>query len=317
MTEHNATKVTDLPAQISDRLLNFWNSQITYNEKLTHYLQDHPDPAWGAEFNEETRKASQRWQANLHYYTDRLGIPNGYTDRLQFDQFRKTWTVKIPLESFYSIEGKIPFMHNPRLFQCRGCHDIFLVDSGRGCSNKVNYQGQNVANGFQTWRSVCSDACQQTSDERNTEAANAKRKERNAKRTEALASRQGRCRVCGELFTLKRVTGKTCSDRCKKALQRNPERYAIKEPAAEIKLPDDQVMAISDYVSKLGDARTRLLIAGCSKPLSDEQQTRLDQINEQLDTFSPEAASRAEFEKCAAIWLVDHPEAIKTEAVSR
>lgn len=316
MTEHNAIKVSDLPAQVSDRLLNFWNSQITANEKLTHYLQDHPDPVWGAELNEETRKASQQWRSDLDHFTFRLGIPNGYTDRLRFDQFRKTWTLKIPRESLYSLEWKIPSMYSPRLFQCRGCRGIFLVDSGIRVSSKNTPHGQ-VANGYQSWRSVCSDACQQISDERRTEANNAKRKERNAKRSEALASRQGRCRVCGELFTLKRVTGKTCSDRCKKALQRNPERYAIKEPAAEIKFPDDQVMAISDYVLRLSDAQMKMLLAKAKGALDEEQQQRYDGIKQQLSKYSSLAASRAEFEKCAAIWLVDHPEALNQEAVSR
>lgn len=313
MTEHDAIKVSDLPAQVSDRLVNFWNSQIAANEKLTHYLQDHPNPIWGAEFNdefnEETYKASQQWQSDLDHFTYRLGIPNGYTDRLRFDQIRKTWTLKIPPESLYSIKDKIPSMHNPRLFQCRGCRGIFLVDSGIQVSSKNTPRGQ-VANGYQSWRSVCSDACQQISDERKGEANKARRKERNAKRSEALASRQGRCRVCGELFTLKRVTGKTCSDRCKKALQRHPERYAIKEPAAEIKFPDGVKMPISEYVSKLSDAEMRMLLANVKGALDEEQQQRYDEIKRQFDEYKVMADSRAEFEKCAAIWLVDHPEAM-------
>jgi hypothetical protein len=71
-------------------------------------------------------------------------------------------------------------MASPRLFACRGCQDLFLVDSGTDFSGTHNRSGQYVANGFQTWRSVCSDASQQVSDERNAEAAKVRRKERNA-----------------------------------------------------------------------------------------------------------------------------------------
>jgi hypothetical protein len=133
-----------------------------------------------------------------------------------------------------------------------------------------------------------------------------------------LANRQGRCCVCGELFTLKRITAKTCSPRCKKALQRNPDRYAIKEPPPTIRFRDDTVLTIAEYVSKLSNASVNLHMAGIGSELTEEQQKSLESIEAQLDQYRPMANSRYEFEQCAAICLVDHPEALKQkeEAVS-
>ena len=309
-TATKPVNINDLPADISERLNNFWNSQVAATERLQQFHKEHPHPGFSDGFTEEDRKAYQDWSADLAYVTRRLGIPDGYTDRLRFDEIRKTWTLKVPPEALYSLDRNFQSMPSPRLFQCRGCQGIFLVDSGSGHSHKVNRQGELVANGYQSWRSVCSDACQQLSDERKAEANKARRKERNAKRSEALASRKGRCRVCGELFTLKRVTGKTCSDRCKKALQRNPDRYAIKEPPSEIQLPDGVKMPISEYVSKLVAASNKLLFASIQGGLDADQQKRADQIKEQIAKYRPMADSRYEFEQCVSMWLVDHPEAM-------
>ncbi|NMO84303.1 hypothetical protein, partial [Prochlorococcus sp. P1344] len=208
MTDRPApTKVDDLPCDISAGLRDYWLQQIEAEERLKewHGQTSCPDSPLGSE-------ASRQWRDELDSVTLQLGISRSYRDRLRYDPFRKTWTLRVPPEGLYSSEGKVPCMETPHLLQCRGCDELLLVDTSY------------------TWRGVCSDACQCKANERNAEIYRVRRKERRAERSKQLANRQGRCCVCGDVFRLQRVTAKTCTPRCKKALQRNPERYAITEP---------------------------------------------------------------------------------------
>jgi len=54
-----------------------------------------------------------------------------------------------------------------------------------------------------------------------------KRRQRRKQRSEELANRKGCCLVCGAEMTVARGSKKTCSDRCRKRLLRNPEKYEL------------------------------------------------------------------------------------------
>ena len=69
----------------------------------------------------------------------------------------------------------------------------------------------------------CSDTCRDAALQATADAKAERRRDRQSKRSEALANRYGICLACGEQFTLKRITAKTCSEACKKRLQRKPE----------------------------------------------------------------------------------------------
>ncbi len=297
-------KVDDLPCDISARLGNYWLQQIEAGEQLNEWYSRNSHPSFEA-FDEEAQQASWKWRDELHSVTFRLGIPNPYSDRLRYDHFRKTWTLRVPTEGLFTLEGKpriFEFMATPRLFLCRGCDELFLVDSGYG--ERASY----------TWRGVCSDACQCKANKKNAEIYRARRKERRAERSKQLANRQGRCCVCGDVFRLQRVTAKTCTPRCKKALQRNPERYAITEPPGKIKLSKNEVITIGEYVAKLKDAQYSLIVLRYkSGELTEEQQQRLQKIEKELDTYRPMVLNRSAFEQCQAIWLVDHPDALNKQ----
>lgn len=69
----------------------------------------------------------------------------------------------------------------------------------------------------------CTDACRDAALAANADAKAERRRDRQTKRSAALANRTGICLACGEQFTLKRITAKTCTEACKKRLQRKPE----------------------------------------------------------------------------------------------
>lgn len=91
-----------------------------------------------------------------------------------------------------------------QLSMCYHCRELYLTTPGG------------------PW--CCSDACQTA--------------RRDGERKERLANREGRCQVCGETFRVQRNTARTCSERCRKALQRHPERYQAALPPQGEKLSE-------------------------------------------------------------------------------
>ena len=90
-----------------------------------------------------------------------------------------------------------------RVFQCRGCRNWFIT--------------------FDHHASVCSDACHHTATAAAKAERTTRRKARQAQRSAALANRTGICLCCGNEFNIQRITAKTCSEACRKRLQRKPE----------------------------------------------------------------------------------------------
>jgi RNA polymerase-binding transcription factor DksA len=90
-----------------------------------------------------------------------------------------------------------------RIVQCPRCSTLFAT--------------------FSQHDHFCTDACRDEALQNTAEAKAERRRVRQSKRSEALANRYGICLACGEQFTLKRITAKTCSEACKKRLQRKPE----------------------------------------------------------------------------------------------
>lgn len=90
-----------------------------------------------------------------------------------------------------------------RVVQCPHCRNLFAT--------------------FSSHDHFCSDACSDAAQQQRRDAKADRRRDRQAKRSQALANRSGICLACGEQFTLQRITAKTCSEACKKRLQRKPE----------------------------------------------------------------------------------------------
>ena len=130
----------------------------------------------------------------------------------------------------------------------------------------------------------CSDACKQAAQDNRTAAKAERRKLRQAERSEALASRTGICLACGNQFTLKRITAKTCSEACRKRLQRKPEL------AAEQLVPLDVAPDLQEAIEaekRHAQAALKLRMASFGGELSDEQQDLLDKCNDYLDKVRP------------------------------
>jgi RNA polymerase-binding transcription factor DksA len=90
-----------------------------------------------------------------------------------------------------------------RIVQCPRCSTLFAT--------------------FSQHDHYCTDACRDEALQVTADAKAERRRDRQSKRSEALANRYGTCLACGEQFTLKRITAKTCSEACRKRLQRKPE----------------------------------------------------------------------------------------------
>lgn len=137
------------------------------------------------------REWNQRWKTTCQ----EAGIPQ---DRRHWAEHSgSTWTMQLQQPLRLKASG----VRLSRVTQCWQCDELFLTSA---CAPNCLY---------------CSTACREQS-----------KAERDARRKQAKANRQGRCQVCGSLFRVQRNTARTCSQRCKKALQRHPERYQMVMP---------------------------------------------------------------------------------------
>lgn len=84
----------------------------------------------------------------------------------------------------------------------------------------------------------CND-CQEKVQQQRAEVKADRQRERRKEASEELRNRKGKCLVCGTEMTVARGSKRTCRERCKKALQRHPERY---------RLPDTPTTYSSDLV---------------------------------------------------------------------
>ena len=164
-------------------LLQRWNSCSTAYQSLRNWEKANPHPGTiGTE--------SKAWHEAHQAKEKELGFPawNDNVGRLQWDARIGVWSLQI------GDKGQGQFGHYLR--QCPQCGEIFATaDSGHKC---------------------CSDECDAKHGEARLEAKRERRKEREKQISAALASRKGICLACGSEFDLKRTTGKTCSETCRK-----------------------------------------------------------------------------------------------------
>lgn len=131
----------------------------------------------------------------------------------------------------------------------------------------------------------CSDACRNAHQSETKLAKAARRKRRDNERSTALASRNGICLACGNQFNLKRITAKTCSDTCRKRLQRKPElanEFLVEQPVAN-NLKEAEASANERRQALLN---LRLSTIGGGE-LTDEQQQLFDSCTAYLEKLEP------------------------------
>jgi len=189
----------DLPGDTAQQLANHWDYIDRQERKIHGWRQRNPQPEYGD-------PAAQQWWSDLNAMEKRIGLPPDYShDRLRTSGGRAARSGSSALcidlgretcELLQLADGL------NRLSRCRACDGLFLTARLFG------------------GRQQCSAACDAVVVD---QIAERKRQQRR-QRSPALASRTGRCRVCGELFQVKRKTARTCSERCKKQAQRHPDQ---------------------------------------------------------------------------------------------
>lgn len=197
-------------------LLRTWDTAAEAHLALADWEKQNPMPPFGTdEFNVwfDARRAKQQ----------ELGLCAPYS-QLQWDQRLGVWSIKL------GEKGQGEFGHYLR--QCPECENVFATDDAG--------------------HKFCSDACEATYGSARLEAKRERRRKRDAEITAALASRKGICMACGTEFDLKRTTAKTCSETCRKRLQRNPELLA--EHLQPIPVRDDLEGYIKEFDPNLDAA---------------------------------------------------------------
>jgi hypothetical protein len=168
-----------------------WQEAASRHSLLIQWHHDNPRPdGWGEDVSD--------WVKRKSTFRAEVGLPD-YPDPGQIVTVHGAYAMRMP--RLYRDENDTP-LYGDRVVQCRHCETLFATfDRNDYC---------------------CSEDCKQGAMQSTADAKAERRRNRQAKRSEALANRYGICLACGEQFTLKRITAKTCSEACRKRLQRNP-----------------------------------------------------------------------------------------------
>lgn len=168
----------------------------------------------------------------------------------------------------------------------------------------------------------CSAACREKHNRARLDAKAEHRRKVNTERSTKLASRTGVCLACGDEFTMRRITAKTCSETCRKRLQRKPELSS--EFLFELPIrPDLEQLEAEDR--KLGQARLDLSWAEFSGRLTEEEQAQLKQMNQLLDERRPILRQQRLSQRLNLIgqhapalgaWLLTQPVEVQERALS-
>lgn len=200
------TSSTTTPARLKLRSLNDhpnlssayaayqqWSLACDQHNAMVQWKKENADDLEGLGYDDFTKLRN----AEL----TRQGIPLGYDAPgvLQHD-WRGAWVLrlKIPVHNIETFDHVATWV-----IQCPECDTLHVAMDRRNLH--------------------CSDACAEKATAGQKAEQAAAKQERRAERSDALASRTGICVCCGAEFNLQRTTGKVCSDRCKKKLQRKPE----------------------------------------------------------------------------------------------
>lgn len=266
-------------------LLCTWTTAVEARADLDDWKKQNPIPDFGTD-------ELSAWSAAHHAKQQELGLCGPY-NQLQWDQRLGVWSIKI------GEKGQGEFGHYLR--QCPECGNVFATDDAG--------------------HKFCSDACEATYGSARLEAKRERRKKRDAEITAALANRKGICMACGTEFDLKRTTAKTCSETCRKRLQRTPELLA--EHLQPIPVRDD----LEQLRSNAGKARqTALDLTLKQTPLTEQESAQLKALEDYSAEIEPvlEAQRRAELlnviaghAPALAAWLMKQPDDVQAEALNR
>jgi hypothetical protein len=176
------------------RLLLQWYDASQLLDKLDAWLTEH-----GSWPDDQMFRAGY-WDKRRAFEAE-IGLPDFYAPgRIQQVGPHRAWTLK--LKALVRDDNDQPLLGD-RVVQCIHCDGPFAT--------------------FDRHEWCCSDACFQQHQSQKVEAKAKRRQAKSAERSKALANRSGICLACGETFNLKRITAKTCSEACRKRLQRHPE----------------------------------------------------------------------------------------------
>ena len=190
----------------------------------------------------------------------------------------------------------------PYLHQCPICDQLFATDNHR--------------------EMFCSDGCKGVHNERRLEAKATRRRDLQAKRSESLANRRGVCLACGTEFDLKRITAKTCSETCRKRLQRRPDLADEHLVLLEVRSDLEKLIANE---RELSNAALNLRLAGFGTELTPEQEELRLKVDANLDKVRPvvrEQQLRQQLNLIAAnapalgAWLMVQPSDVQEAACS-
>ena len=209
--------------------LQQWNEAVTVYTALIDWISANPRPdTLNAEWGSSVWDDYSQWSDAKKVEEQRLGLNiNLGTDDYEKGRIilnRRFGANILRLRKLTRDINDKPTIGD-RVVQCPHCTTLFAT--------------------FSQHDHYCSDTCKDGAKAERTAARAERRKERQSKRSQALANRTGTCLACGEDFTLKRITAKTCSAACRKRLQRKPEladlhlefpplRKDIKELEAEL-----------------------------------------------------------------------------------
>ena len=217
------------------RLLEQWNEAVKVSYALRQWREANPPPGTSsAPYGSPEWQRHADWLNALRAEEERLGLSNDDDYRMGRILCSPPFhAATVHLRRLARDTDDSP-LFGDRVVQCPHCTRLFATFS---------YRDQH-----------CSAECRESA--RSAEAASkAKiRRERNARQSAALANRSGTCLACGEKFTIKRITAKTCSEACKKRLQRKPEladKYLHLPPvSADLKAMEAELETVSEQEEK-------------------------------------------------------------------
>lgn len=175
------------------RLLIQWQDAADRYNRWLAWRQDNPVPDFGS-------PDSQDWLDQQRIFRESIGLPDSFLDPGQIKGQRGAFTLK--LTRLVRDDDDQP-LHGDRITQCLQCLSLFAT--------------------FNRHDRFCTDSCRDAAVAAMTARRAERRRQRQQQRSAALANRTGICLACGVDFTLKRITAKTCSEACRKRLQRRPE----------------------------------------------------------------------------------------------
>ena len=282
--------------------LQQWDEAVDIHNALIDWREANPKPARDLS-SPELADTFGAWWDKLHAEEQRLGLNTNIGtddhDKGRIITNRRFGASVLRLRRLTRDIDDKPTIGD-RVVQCPHCGSLFST--------------------FSQHDHFCTDACKQAEQASRTAAKVERRKQRQSERSAALASRTGICLACGNQFTLKRITAKTCSAACKKRLQRKPEL------AAEQLVPLEIASNYSDAVAserKHAQAALNLRMASIGGELTDEQQQTLDKCEAYLDDLRPQIQEQqrrlvlnaiAEHAPALGAWLMAQTEEVQRAA---